>query len=77
MCIRELHGMSRARRGLGCVHTRLENALARKPEMQRTINREHDTAAAKAAAHAKVPPASGVGSSRFVFISLVAVPGLA
>ena len=32
----------RARRGLGCVYTRLENALARKREMQRTINRCHD-----------------------------------
>ena len=33
---------ARSARGLGCVYTRLENALARKREMQRTINRCHD-----------------------------------
>jgi len=37
--------------------------------MQRTINREHDIAAAKAAAHAKVPPASRVGFLLVLFSS--------
>lgn len=31
-----------ANNGLGCVHTRPENALARNREMQRTRNRQHD-----------------------------------